>query len=494
MSDERKFSINQDICYSNILTYNPYKLVSNAYNGDGIIADGSALVPYSRESFYSERKATSYYRNFIKPIVDAMIVPVFDAPVTRETSSDLFELFLEDVDNKGTDITENSLNVATLSRLHGVTFVIMDNFSLNEIPSTVNDVISQRKIPYIYTQPAYNVKKFTIDDFGRFVTITFYNNDIELEGKKYRVTTTWTSMEMIKEIWDGTTLYKTFKYSHNLGVIPVIPVYSTNKDVVLPVPPVYDLAKMNVALYNKDSELRDQERAQAFSVFYAQFDTNNSNVSVGPHSMMVLPLDPSLNISPGYASPDSAILQHLMNSSKDLVESIYQCAGQAGVVGVKSNSSGIAEAYKFKSSNNQLKRTATIAENYEKALANLFSLYIKQPVEYSVSYTSNFDTFYNQITIADYDKILKMGLPDKVLSEFKKVMVRTYLDNLDMDKLGELNKVIDEEEGDEERKGMAKDIMSKLPNTEDNMDEKLGNKGLENVDEDEMNGEVTKDE
>ena len=28
-----------------------------------------------------------------------------------------------------------------------------------------------------------------------------------------------------------------------------------------------------------------------------------------------------------------------------------------------------------------------------------------------------------------------------------------------------------------------------LPNTEDNMDEKLGNKGLENVDEDKQSGE-----
>jgi hypothetical protein len=340
-------------------------------------------------------------------------------------------------------MTNNSSDVVTLSRLHGVTFVVMDNFSNEEIPLTVNEVISQRKFPYIYTQAAYTVEDYKTDKFGNLLSITFENEPIEIDGKEIEVYITWDSINMTKEYYDCDKLIKSEVNTHGLGVIPVVSVYSTNRDKVMPMPPFYDLAKLNISLFNKDSELRDQERAQAFSVFYAQLDTNNSNLTVGPHAMITLPLDPSLSITPGYASPASDILAHLMNSSKSFIDSIYQMAGQAGVIGIKSISSGIAEAYKFRGTNSQLKKTATIAEDYEEALAYLFSLYINQPVAYEVSYTQNYDTFYNQMSVDDVVKLSNLDLPVEVKNELKKVVVHTYLDNLTSDKLEELDKVID---------------------------------------------------
>jgi len=442
---ELRFNNGTEIYYANITKMNPYTLVSNAYNGDGIIADGSALIPFSRETFYTERKAISSYRNYTKPIVNSIIEPVFDAPVKRVSNSELFDAFLEDVDNRGTTMTNNSSDVVTLARLHGVAFVVMDNFRQEEIPATVSEVIDQRKLPYIYTQAAYTVKDYKTDYFGNIRSITFTYAEEVIDGKKLTVTVTWDSMNMIKEYWDGDKLYKVETNTHGLGVIPVISVYSTNRDKVLPMPPFYDLAKLNISLFNKDSELRDQERAQAFSVFYAQLDTNNGNITIGPHAMMVLPLDPNLTISPGYASPASDILKHLMDSSTAFVNSIYQMAGQNGIVGIKSMGSGIAEAYKFRGTNTQLKKTAGIAEDYEKALADLFSKYTGIPIEYEVSYTQNYDTFYNQMTVDDVVKLMNLPLPLEVKNEIKKVVVHTYLDNLDNDKQEELDAIIDKE-------------------------------------------------
>lgn len=448
---------------------NPYEMVSNAYNGDGIIMDGSALIPFSRETFYNERKALSSYRNYLKPIINSIIEPVFDEPITRKSNSEVFDAFLEDVDNKGTTIDDNALDVVTLSRLHGVTFVVMDNFSQEEIPMTMNDVINQRKFPYIYTKQANTVKSFKCDEFGNILSITFKYADVEFETKKYSVTVTWDNMNMIKELWDGDKLFKSFINTHGLGVIPVISVYSTNREKVLPIPPFYDLAKMNITLFNKDSELRDQSRAQAFSVFYAQLDTNNSNLTIGPHAAIVLPLDPALSITPGYTSPDASILEHLMKSNAEVVDSLYQMAGQNGIVGIKSVGSGVAESYKFKGNNRQLKKTAGIAEEYEEALADLFSLYIKTPIIYEVSYTKNFDAFYTQLTIDDFTKIDKLALPDEVKKEFQKVLIHTYLDNLNKDRLEELDGMIDKEDSNDMPTNPSQD-MPMQDNTENSND------------------------
>lgn len=451
MSNETRFNLN-DYKIMDIHNLNPYQVVLDTYNGNGMIRNGSLLVPYSRESFYPERKALAYYRNYTKPIINSMVETVFDSPIYRETNNELFKKFLEDVDNKKTDMTQYSLDIVTLARLLGVVFVVMDNFS--ETPNTISDAINSRMIPYIYYQLPQQVKTYKTDEFGNLVSIEFWFKDIEMDGKKLKMTNTWDDMTLVKTIYDGDKIYKQQIVYHNLGVLPIISVYGTNRNEVLPFPPYYDLSILNVAIYNKDSELRDQERSQAFSLLYAQLDTNNTNLTVGTHSMIALPVDPALTITPGYVSPDSGVLAHLMNSIDALIKSIYQLANQNGVTGVKSASSGIAEAYKFAANNSQLKKTATIAENFEKDLAELFCKYIKNSFEYIVKYTKNYDTFYSSISTDDITKLLALDLPVEIKNEIKKVAVKKYLDNLDNDKLNELDKIIDEsvEEDVEETK------------------------------------------
>lgn len=427
--------------FTNPLELNQYSFVSQCYHGDGGILNGNLLVPYDREMWYQKRKVLSSYRNFLKPIVDSICTPVFNAPIVRTTTNDLFQTFLNDVDNKGTDINEFSNDVVLYSRLHGVCFVVMDNFEA--LPSTLNEQINQRVLPYAYIQDAGTVKSYQADMFDKLISITFYGPDKVINDNTYHTDITWDSNKVVRRVLDGDKVIDSKTKIHNLNMLPIISVYSTFRDKVLPQPPFYDIAKLNCNLYNKDSELRDQERAQAFSVFYCQTDTNNNNIAIGPHAGIILPLDERLNITPGYASPDSSILKVLQDSSMEFVNSIFKAADIQGINVIKQSSSGIAEAYRFISTNNQLKKSALISQRFELKLSKVFSRYINQEVDYECVYTTSYDNFYGKTSVDDMLKLLSADLPVAVKNEIKKNLIVKTLDNLDYNKINELKDIVD---------------------------------------------------
>jgi hypothetical protein len=424
-----------------VRTLNPYVFVSHTYDGTGGYYDGSYLFPFARESFYEERKKTAFYRNFLKPIIKAITEPVFSKNVIRETSNPLFESFLNNVDNIGSKISANAYNVTTLSRLHGVTFVVMDNFTTINAMS-VNEAINLRLFPYIYIQPAYTVSSHTTDDYGKLTSITFKHTELWNDDKECDVYVTWNDIQSIKVYSRNNKELTRQTNTHNLGVLPVISVYSDTVQDILPVPPVYDIAKLNYAIFNKDSELRDQERATAFSMLYMQTDSNNNNFAIGSHNILLLPASSDITIPPAYISPDTSIMSTLSANTEVLINSIFSAAQQQGVVAIK-ETSGIAEAYKFRAQSTQLQKTAIIAEHYEQKVAELFSRYIKQDVDYIVNYDKTYDPFYSRVTVDELTKLLSLPLPDDVKKALYKSIVSKTLDHLDQDTLNVLFDSID---------------------------------------------------
>lgn len=419
---------------------NSYLFCSHVYEGSGGIKDGSYLVPFERELFYQKRKSFSAYRNFFKPIINAVVDPVFSNRIVRQTTNNLFESFIDNCDNRGTDLNFISKEAAILARLHGVCFAVLDNFQ--DIPETKQIAIDQRKFPYVYLQPAYNVDSYEEDGFNQLKSITFNVKPEIIDKKKYNVKVIYDEIAITKVYIYESKVVKTVPVIHGLNVLPVIPIYFTGNNEVLPPPPYYDIAKLNLCLFNKDSELRDQERAQAFSIFYAQIGGSNNNITVGPHSMINLPSDPNITITPGYASPDSSILSHLTDSADKYIDNIFRAAQQAGIVGIKQASSGISEAYRFTATNEQLKMTSTVMQDFELKLADLFSLYINEPVEYICNYTKEFNTFYNVMSVDDVVKLLNIDFPEDVKKEIKKSAISKVLNHLDPTTLNDLYKQI----------------------------------------------------
>jgi len=413
-----------------------YKLVTEAFQGSDGFCDGSYLLPHQREAFFRDRQVMSYYRNYMKPIVESIVNPVING-VTRKTSSDLYNEFLEDVDFKGNSINNNIIDVLTNSRIHGNTFVVMDNFS-NQ-PTILKDAIASRTLPYIYIQPAYTVEKYSANKFGNLENISFfeYVTDPDTE-KTIKIVTYWDSKNTIITKYDGSKKLSEEVKAHGFGVLPVIQVNSTIDKTIMPFPPFYDIAKLEYALYNKDSEIRDQERAQAFSVLYVQTDVPQQGISLGPHNVIIIPANEKITMPPGYISPDSSILTTLVANSKELVNAIYRAAQDQGTEVVQRETSGIAEGYKFVGTANQLKKSAEIAREYETKLVELFNTITNSNTVLELNYKREFYPAIGRGNIDDTLKLLQMDLSDDVKHEIKNVLIRDILSHLEPERLDEL--------------------------------------------------------
>lgn len=396
--------VDDTLTYTNPLSGNIYAFMSNAYHGSGGFRDGSYLAPHTRELFYENRKKISHYRNYIKPIIRALTEPVFmeDAPriITDETGNEIseegshmFSTFIEDCDNNKRDLQSFTNEAINYARLHGVTFVVVDNFPDSVQPDTEKAAIDERIMPYVYLQTADKVEEYETDDFGHLLSITFeidpIVNNQGKEVKRYRRWDLRGSVVMSKD-GKGDLVEIEPMVEHGLDVIPVLPVIvgkrRENTELLVD-PPLLDIARVILSIFNKDSEIRDQERAQAFANFYIQSD-ETGNITLGAHNVIFIPSD--TQIPPGFASPDPSILSGLVENNEKLVESLYQIAEQNGVKGVQSAKSGVAIQWDFYGTETQLRYSSSLATNLEHRIAKLFMAYTGTKFVYVVSYPDDF--------------------------------------------------------------------------------------------------------
>ena len=445
--------------YTSIINLNKYEFLTHSYYGSGGYRDGSYLIPHTREMFLRHRKELSAYRNFLKPILDSLITPVFSQESIRivqdtngnEINGDtLYGTFIEDVNKNGDDIQCFTEQAVTYARLHGVCFIVMDNYNVLDIPKTVNESITNRIMPYVYLRMANSVETYTIDHYGNLQSITFEEQPVEVDGKlekRYRVWTTAYSQVLKKDKNDKFIEAEPLVF-HGLGELPVISLYSIKKKCINDIlvdPPLYDIARLNHLLYNKDSCILDQERAQAFSNFYIQGD-NNGNVTLGPHNVIFVPMDATM--SPGFASPDSSILAGLVANADKLKDSIFQIAQQNGVYGIQEAKSGLAMSYDFYAQEYQLHKTASMATFCEQSIADLFKLYTNTDFEYVVEYPDEYQPGNSKAIIDTYKVVLDMGVPDKFKNAIFEKMANLLFSEDDETKLKEIIDDINKEEVD----------------------------------------------
>jgi hypothetical protein len=340
--------------YISVNNVNVYEFMDHAYHGTGGFRDGTFLVPHSREMFYDSRRDLAFYKNFVKPIIRAMIEPVFskEAARTVEPTNNKFQEFIADCDNAGTSLQSFMEDALITARLHGVVFIVVENFPMEEQPETEEAVVEARLFPYIYQRTARQVEKYQLDKFGGLLSITFREADVivvkngaeVVESRYLKWTSTYSEEYTLNEKNEITVITKN---EHNLGVLPVIPIFTMrrkDKNSLLIDPPLYDLAKLNLTIFNKDSEIREIERSQGFSLLYVQSDTQG-NLTIGSNNVLFVPM--AATIPPGFASPNPAIQTNLMLNATSVREDLFRLAEQNGVIGVQQAKSGLALSWEF---------------------------------------------------------------------------------------------------------------------------------------------------
>lgn len=446
-------NVQQTKSYVSVLNENIYKFMSNSFSGKGGYRDGSYLIPHNRELFYDARRDLNFYKNYVLPIVSAMVDPVFSKEIERtvttasgtEMTDGMPVAFLEDVDKAGADMQRFARNVALTAMLHGITFVIVSNDE--KTTESTEEAIRLREYPYVYIKKAYQVPKpikmddssespigWKTDKFGNIIWITFVEKKIKVKNAA------GTLEDKIQySYWDKDKYFEFYLSSSKiriivgeetkfeLGKIPVIPVYGgtreNNKNILID-PPLYDIAKTNHAMYNKDSEIRDLERAQGFSVFYSP-SSEPGNMNIGAHNVLYPPIDAPF--PPGFASPDVGILKGLMENAVQLRDDLFAMANQKGVIGVRSAKSGLALEWEFKAEELILQHVSQFSEVMEDKVMELFALWTGDDFVYNAQYPNTFKPSSNVQDVDLVDKALIMGLPPKAAMILKKMVFKTLV-------------------------------------------------------------------
>ena len=409
--------------------------------------DGTYLIPHTseRNDKYTRRKNMSYYVNYVKPVIDAHVNPIFNTEPARQGMSPTFNRFINDVDGNNTSITRFMKKVAIMAKLHGVQFVVVDMAKIDDSQViTEADIEQERIYPYLYSVSPSQVINWATDKFGRLISISYVvrNSIIDETDTAKDIEETWTWTETkCKKVVDGNEEV----FDNNIGVIPVVPIYGVINatDDLIPQSDLYGIARTSLAMFNACSELRELHRNQAFSILTYpigdddDYENGDEPIRVGTADLLLY--RGSSSVAPEFITPPSDSSDVLMDEIQLMIREIYRQANmQFATQEQVSNVSGLAKAY----DNQQLYQTISeLADGLQRAenkLATIFSLYMDEPMDdYSVSYNKEYGVTDTTEVLTNATTALSMDICEGLNYETKRKVIRAML-------VGTDSKVIDE--------------------------------------------------
>jgi hypothetical protein len=430
LENDLNFKVAKGESITNIELVNHYRLVYDAFTGSGGVRSGAYLVKHARESDFTDRVGYSFYLNFFKPIVEALVLPCFQKPPERINISKTkeYDVFEQNCDGKGNSLNIFMRNTALVAKRDGVVFVVMDNFST--VPSNQGEALANRILPYVYIKKASDCVYYKSDKFGNLLEIAF----LEPAGEKTKngeekfnirlwTNESWTlysGFNAQKEEFEGLIETDTIK----TGKMPIVPIYTTDADSseVLPVPPLYDIARINIAIYNIWSEAREIMRKITFPILAlpSKGALAGTDIELGAGNILGFPWDSPRE--PKFLQPETAIIQIYIDTANNLREEAYRQAKINGVTGVL-ESSGKAKEWDFQATKTELSNLSNTLQDAELKLVDIFAKWIQKQVNVSISYALDFGVSDLKGDIDRAEVLLGLGLPVEVSKEIKKDLI-----------------------------------------------------------------------
>jgi hypothetical protein len=435
-----------------------YQLLEDAYAGKGGFLTGEYLVPHVRETpdKYGRRKALSYYPNYVKAVVKSLVNPIFRKDAKRDwegkdLGSQLFSRFQADVDKKGTAIKKFMKKALKKAMLHGVCFIVVDN-AIDQ-PINLKDAMDKRAFPYAYLVMPRQVKSYQCNDDGILTSITYETYSRQMNGgAKSNETTRWTWTETD---WKREKNGKTLEQSHDLGVVPVIPLLGTDADDgdMLPVGDLLAIARINLAIFNLCSELRELLRNQAFSILCMPVTEAIDSESLGE---LTTGTENALNFdgngsAPLFITPSAEQAAFMQSEISRLVDEIYRTATLSSVVGVQQKTSGVAKQWDFENTNQSLSDMADNCQNAEMRMAFLFEKWTGSNVGYVCVYPDDFGIVDIAEALDEVTKALDLQIGGLFEKEVKKKATAVYLNDLPEDRYDAVMEDIDSQTEEAQR-------------------------------------------
>lgn len=422
---------------------NKYELLDNSYRASGGFEDGSYLIPHpsERQEKYIRRKNMSYYINYVKPVVDSHVNPIFKNKPIRQNLSSTYEKFINDVDGNNTTLTRFMKKAAIRAKLHGVEFIVVDMEQLTEGQIiTEKDIIENRLYPYLYLVSPRQVNNWALDKFGRLIyfSYTINNNVIGEDGNVNTIgeTYTWTNDWCIMSV--GGTEQK--RYRNAIGIIPIVPLYGAinDSDDLIPQSDVYAIARTNYALYNACSEYRERDRAQAFSLLVypiAEDDdyTNGDEPLQYGTADMILYRATAGSHYPQFITPPSDSSDIILGEINFMIKEIYRMASLQLVTGVNQyNVSGLAKEWDNQQLFQTISELAQGLQESEYKIANIFARYMGESMDnISITYNNQYGIVDSTSVLTNATQALALNICGEYNVAMKEQVIRATLKDID---------------------------------------------------------------
>lgn len=426
--------------YSNI-NIDRYKLLDDAYRASGGFETADYLIPHpsERAEKYLRRKNMSYYINYVKPVVNSLVNPIFKTEPIRDNISSQYKAFTEDVDGNGTTLTRFMKRAAIRSKLHGVEFIVMDmdRVDPNEL-ITKKEMQDRRLYPYLYLVSPAQVTKWYTNKLGKLISISYWLDNYILQedgtAKRVREKWTWTEDFYIKTVED-----KEERGENPIGIIPIIPLYGTRNDSndLIPQSDIYAIARVNHALFNACSELRERNRAQAFSLLTIpiepddDFDASEAApVQYGTADTLVYKQGSQ---APAWITPPQTSSDIIQSEIRMMVQEIYRMASlRLKGESLGYNVSGIALSYDNQQLYQTISEFAQEIKDGEEKLAMMFGRYTGEDnSNCAVTYCTEYGVIDSSTLLANAVTALQLDISPSMNEEIKKLVIKGMLQNED---------------------------------------------------------------
>jgi len=380
----------------NVDLRNLHTLCVDSYLGIGGYLDGSYLQEFAREENFDARLQNSYYENQIIGMVTSATAPIFGDKVQRTYDTEIYKSFCQNVDMIGTDLTTFLKECSTYHTLLGNVFIVMDNV---ESPSTtVGSAIKNRDYPFLYKKLPHEMKSVKVDRFGGVEKATFSLGKREINGKETECFRTvsngaqcdWYTGDDKKRVDIGETIQGTR-------------IIMTGTEI-MPVPPFLSLCQIARTIYNMDSEQRDLERAQAFSLLQLPSDMPEKATKIGVHNVLYVGNEGTRDAK--YVSPDAQILQTLGISSDRMTVRMKDQARNLGIrVVEKHYKSGTALSHDYAPSYAVLASGSIVFEGVEYDIRNMFNEVAGQSDKTKINYNRDYSPSPDK-NVEDYNTLV----------------------------------------------------------------------------------------
>lgn len=460
-----QWTIESTAAYRDVHQLSVYDFMDHTYNGSHGYRDCSYLIPSIREAFYERRRAMSYYVNIFKPMVDAMINPVFNGKIERTHNDNIrCDMIIANCDNAGTHINTFEKNVLTTARLCSISFVVVENFTASELSDDESVNIADRKIPYVYEKTPQEAAEWTCNRQGGLLSITFCDRIENVEGSeakqrhyyRYFDATEWAEFYIDNPILpignDKNIRIETARAPHGLGEIPVIAVLNFARSSnlkKLPNPEFYNLAYLCFSLFQKESQVVMGELYQTFSLLYV---SNWGKTGLQAGATNFIDCGPDAKFPPGYAAPPQEGLKTVISNCERLKEEIANEAQQNGITGLKESASGLAKQWDFQTKAVVLRETATAGQELDYRIMGLVEKYQKTSFEYVSNFPMNYEPNTETIRIADMLNIVDK-IPGGPLYMAAAKELAAILWKHDPEKVAEIVAEIDEDQSEKDAIG-----------------------------------------